>query len=58
MKKMFKFYPKSNVQNLVESIINLLNKEQKYPAAIISQSTIYFESKKFQLERFKCGSVF
>lgn len=42
-KKMFKFYPKSYVQNLVESIINLLIKEQN----ILQQS---FPSQLFILK--------
>lgn len=42
-KKMFKFYPISNVQNLVESIINLLIKEQN----ILQQS---FPSQLFILK--------
>lgn len=40
---MFKFYPISNVQNLVESIINLLIKEQN----ILQQS---FPSQQFILK--------
>lgn len=43
MNELFKFYPKSNAQNLVESIINLLIKEQN----ILQQS---FPSQLFILK--------